>query len=647
MSRDDEQRVNARMWPLHGTAFWTTFGDHMLRQMLVVHVMRWGGDVLGLDRSMFLGWSVLILLAPFVFMAPLGGWLSARFDARRMLRLSQVFGVLVLAAGGVAIAQREYEVACLCLALKGLQSSFVGASKYGVLAGLAGDERGLMRGNAWFESLALMGIFLGTLGGLFFGEFSFSLGYDVREPALAMGLAITSILGLVLSFIVPKAKQIQTGKANSPEKTSGFLGALRREEGALLSAMGVAWFWFLGAALFTIGPIYVGQVFEGDSEGFLFLFGVFGAGLVAGTMICRWMAKGLIELGLVPFASLGISVLLVDLCIIGYPEELLSLGTIWGSWTGMRLMVDLFALACFGGVFTLPLQSFIQRALNPGEVAKAAASVNWLSAMLMCVAGVLVVAMWSQGMGARWIFLTLAVMNFVVMLFVYHMLPRFVWSFMVWVLTQVMYTYTMSYREKIPMEGAAVISCNHPSFVDFMFVAAALSHRPPRFIMHHTFFKMPVVGWLFRDLDIIPIAPRSEDEGIMQEAFDEVARTLEAGELVCIFPEGLVTFDGKLNAFRPGIEKIVTRTPVPVIPMALTGLWGSFFSRDHAGQKAMKEPFRKFKGEIELIVGDPIPAEGFTARKLGEITAQMGGWEPPREVNSPEDRALQEKSKES
>ncbi len=600
-------------------------------------------ELFGLSTETFLATSVLILLAPFVLVTPWSGWLSERLVASRTLRVAQALGVLILAAGGWAIGAREYEFGCICLFFKGIQSAVVGSAKYGALAEMVEDERGLVRGNMWLEALSPAGILLGTLAGLVAGELIADFGYSIRAMGAAALIAVPGLCGVTCAMWIPKLE------ATSSDERRGvaFLSTLRGEEGRFLSAMGVAWFWFLGAALFTVGPIYVGRIFEGGSYGFLFLSGVFGMGLIAGALLCRLMAKGLIELGLVPFASLGMSILLADLCWIGYPEQPIELAAIWSSWTGLRVVCDLFVLACLGGVFMLPLQSFIQRSLEAGEVSRIAAGVSWLSAIGMCIAGGFVVVMWTQGIEARWIFLTLAVMNFVVMLFVYHMLPRFVWAFMVWVLTQVMYRFTMEGREKIPMQGGAVISCNHPSFVDFMFVAAALSHRPPRFIMHHTFFKKPVVGWLFRDLDVIPIAPKSEDEELMQYAFDEVARSLEDGELVCIFPEGLVTFDGKLNAFRPGIERIIKRTPVPVIPLALKGLWGSFFSRDHEGQKAMKEPFRRFRAKIELIVGDAMEPESFSAKSLGEVTAQLGGWDPPRELNSEEDRAAQERSKSS
>src|SRR5262249_7315455 len=146
--------------------------------------------------------------------------------------------------------------------------------------------------------------------------------------------------------------------------------------------------------------------------------------------------------------------------------------------------------------------------------------------------------------------------------------------------------------------GAAVIVSNHVSFVDALVIAAA-SRRPIRFVMDHAIYEIPVLNFVFRTGKAIPIASKKEDPARLDRAYDEVAHALAEGELVCIFPEGRLTSDGDLSPFRPGIERIVARTPVPVVPMALRGLWGSFFSR--YGGAAMRRPFRRIWSRIEVV----------------------------------------------
>ena len=125
----------------------------------------------------------------------------------------------------------------------------------------------------------------------------------------------------------------------------------------------------------------------------------------------------------------------------------------------------------------------------------------------------------------------------------------------------------------------------------------------------------------------LPIAPARESCKKLEAAFDRIAKELEAGEVVCLFPEGKITEDGTMNLFRSGIEKIIERTPVPVVPMALKGMWGSFFSR-HGGLP-MRRPFRRFWSRVSLVIGEPMSPEEVSAKALQERVAKLGNLDSP------------------
>ena len=144
--------------------------------------------------------------------------------------------------------------------------------------------------------------------------------------------------------------------------------------------------------------------------------------------------------------------------------------------------------------------------------------------------------------------------------------------------------------------------------------------------MDHHIFRWPLLNFVFRTSKAIPIASAKEDPAMMERAFDEVAKALDAGDLVGIFPEGKITADGNINPFRPGITRILARNPVPVVPMALRGLWGSFFSRKDG--PAMTKPFRRgVLSKIELVTGAAVPAaEALPERLQTDVTALRGDW---------------------
>jgi 1-acyl-sn-glycerol-3-phosphate acyltransferase len=177
--------------------------------------------------------------------------------------------------------------------------------------------------------------------------------------------------------------------------------------------------------------------------------------------------------------------------------------------------------------------------------------------------------------------------------------------------------------EHIPEEGPAVLVCNHVSFVDALIIAAGC-RRPVRFVMDHNIFRVPVLNFIFRTGKAIPIASGKDNPQLLEKAYDEIAGALEHGDLVVIFPEGRITDTGELYPFRGGITRIVQRTPVPVVPLALRGLWGSFFSRK--GGKAMSRmshlaPFKK----ISLTVGEPVLPEQATPEVLQQKVLTLRG----------------------
>jgi 1-acyl-sn-glycerol-3-phosphate acyltransferase len=154
-------------------------------------------------------------------------------------------------------------------------------------------------------------------------------------------------------------------------------------------------------------------------------------------------------------------------------------------------------------------------------------------------------------------------------------------------------------------------------------VVAACVRRPIRFIMDHRIFRVPVLNWLFRTMQAIPVASAREDSAVKEAAFTTAAAALRAGEVVGIFPEGALTGDGEMHAFRPGIERMVADTPVPVVPMALSGLWGSFFSRSYEG-RAMRR-LRGVFSRIALTVAPPVPPERATPEALrAQVLALRG-----------------------
>nr|MBP8185403.1 1-acyl-sn-glycerol-3-phosphate acyltransferase [Pseudomonas sp.] len=196
--------------------------------------------------------------------------------------------------------------------------------------------------------------------------------------------------------------------------------------------------------------------------------------------------------------------------------------------------------------------------------------------------------------------------------------PEFSMRFMIWLLSHSMYRVEHRGLAQIPDTGAALLVCNHVSFVDALLIGGAV-RRPIRFVMYYKIYNLPVLNFIFRTAGTVPIAGRNEDLLIYDAAFKKIAQYLQAGELVCLFPEGKLTTDGELNEFKSGVEKVLAENPVPVIPMALQGLWGSFFSRDPS-----KGLFRRLWSRVSLVAGPPLAASTDRLALQAAVSALRG-----------------------
>ena len=196
--------------------------------------------------------------------------------------------------------------------------------------------------------------------------------------------------------------------------------------------------------------------------------------------------------------------------------------------------------------------------------------------------------------------------------------------FLAWVLIHTMYRVNKEGLDNVPDEGACIVVCNHVSYVDAIVIAASV-RRPIRFIMDHRIFRIPLLNWVFRTMNAIPVASERDDAALKEAAFERAASALRAGEIVGIFPEGRLTESGDMGPFRPGLERMLRETPVPVVPMALRGLWGSFFSRSHQG-RAMRR-WRGMFSRITLVAAPAIPAQSATLPALHAQVASLRGDE--------------------
>ncbi|MCS4511392.1 MFS transporter [Xylophilus ampelinus] len=557
-----------------------------------------------------------LFILPFLLFSATSGQLTDKHDKTQMIRFVKnlEIAIMLLAAAGFVLG--NVVVLLVCTFLMGLHSTLFGPVKFAYLPQVL-HERELTGGNGMVEMGTFVAILLGQVAG----------GLLVAVPQVGHAWVAGACVALALAGRLV-AQGIPRAPATDPQlrinwnpftETWRNLKLAHGNTAVFRSLLGISWMWFFGAVFLSQFPYFAREVLHGDERVASLLLVVFSVGIGTGSLLCEVLSRRQVEIGLVPLGAIGMSVFAIDLYFAsrGLPAvPVMGLSAFVSQAAHWRVMADLALLSLFAGLYSVPMYALIQLRSQPTHRARIIAANNILNALFMIASSVIAGGLLAAGATVPRIFLLTGIANALVAAYIFLLVPEYLLRFIAWVASRFVYRFRIRGDARIPLQGAAVLVCNHVSFVDPVLLMAA-SPRPIHFVMDHRIFATPVLGALFRLAKAIPIAPQKEDPAIYEAAFARVAHALREGELVAIFPEGAITQDGTLQPFKGGIMKILEQAradglEVPVVPMALSNLWGSFFSRIElrgGTRRAMVKPFRRgFFNRVGLDVGAPLPA---------------------------------------
>ena len=557
-----------------------------------------------------------LFILPFLLFSATSGQLADKYDKAVLIRFVKWLEIAIMVVAGWGFVQQEVALLLFCVFLMGLHSTLFGPVKFAYLPQHL-DERELTGGNGMVEMGTFVAILLGNVaGGLLIAVPGAGAAY------VAWSCVALAVLGRLLSQWIPASPSTDSALRinwNPITETWRNLKLAHGNIAVFRSLLGISWMWFFGAVFLSQFPSFAKEVLHGNEQVASLLLVVFSIGIGVGSLLCEVLSRRHVEIGLVPLGAIGMSVFAIDLYFASRglpPAGSLTLGQFVQQSAHWRVMADLALLSLFAGLYSVPMYALIQLRAQPSHRARIIASNNILNALFMIVSAVGVGLLLKLGFTIPQVFLITGLLNAVVAAYIFLLVPEYLLRFVAFIATRLIYRFRVRGGEHIPLEGPAILVCNHVSFVDAVLLMAA-SPRPIRFIMDHRIFQIPLLGTLFKLAKAIPIAPQREDPVVYEQAFDQARAVLADGELLCIFPEGAITRDGELGEFKGGIMKVLEAHPVPVIPLALQNLWGAFFSRVNG--TAMTRPFRRgVLSDVGLVAGDPLPPAAVTPAALRE-----------------------------
>ena len=611
-----------RFAPFFATQFLGAFNDNIFRNGLIIVITFQGIKVFGLTASELANIAGALFILPFFLFSATAGQLADKYEKSRLMRIIKVVEICLMLFAAFAFVTHQYRLLFGVLFLMGCQSTLFGPVKYAYLPQKLSTGE-LVGGNALVES----GTYLAIIFGLIVGGISVAIDPD-NQYVLSACLVGIATLGYIASRSIPDTPPVDPELEinwNAWSETWRIVGFARENRSVFLSILGISWFWFFGSAVTLQIPAYTLDILNGNEEITTVLLVAFAVGVGVGSLLCEKLSGHRIELGLVPFGSIGLSIFAIDLYFakpIQDPVAVETFTELLARPGNARVLFDMAMLGAFGGLYSVPLYAMIQERATRQHLSRIIAANNIINSVFMVAAAGLALGLLGAGFTIPEIFVTLGLLNILVAIYIYTLLPEFLMRFVAWILISTLYRIRVTGIENIPDEGPAILVCNHVSYADALIIGGSIS-RPARFVMWYKIFDVPFLRFIFRHAKAIPIASSREDAEVLAQAYERIDNELAEGNVVCIFPEGAITRDGNVHEFRPGVEKIIARRPVPVIPVGLAGMWGSWFSRRSNGS-LRRLPGRLF-ARVDVRIGEPVKPADATAPGLELLVRTLRG----------------------
>jgi acyl-[acyl-carrier-protein]-phospholipid O-acyltransferase / long-chain-fatty-acid--[acyl-carrier-protein] ligase len=534
----------------------------------------------------------LIFTVPFIIFSPLAGYLVDKYSRRRVIIGAKIIEILAMLIGIGALAGNSWPYMCVVVFIIASQSVIFSTAKYALLADMLKDNE-ISQGNGLLQ----MSMFLGVLAGTAFGGYALSF-FTTRFWEIGFLLTSFALIGLLMALRLPSfEKEVPPEALNikSTRDVRRVLADISRAKPLFQTLLGLAFFWF-AAAIFQINILLYGVSVSYLHNVHISVMLVWVAiGIACGGLLAGKLSEGKVELGLVPLSAAGISVFCL---LLGFIPSTYSL-----------TLILLFFLGLSAGCFTVPLNAFFQTRSPVNRRGQFLAVLNVVTALaVLCGSVLLWVSSAVFSMGPERIFLLMGALAAVVTIYILWKFPEALARMCVWIFVHTYYRLKIVNQENIPDRGAALLVCNHVSFLDGMVISASLK-RPVRFLMDRKIYNLPGINFFCRILRVIPISA-DDPPKVLVKALQEAREELRSGGIVCVFPEGGLTRTGNMLSFRRGYTHIIKGLRVPIIPMNIDKMWGDIFS--WSGGKWIWKIARQIPYPVTVSAGKPLTADAKT-----------------------------------
>lgn len=539
-----------------------------------------------------------LILLPFILLLSPAGFVSDRFRKTEVMRYSGWAALIACCMVTVCYYQGWFWPALGMTFLLAAQSALYSPAKYGFIKQLFGKSR-LGEANGVVASLSILAILSGTFAYSIAFESLFPEGAQTEaEIILAIApigwlLILSSLIELIMMYRIPQlesessAKNFKWKKFLSGQMMRSSLEPLSQARAIRLSVIGLAVFWAVGQVMLAAFPAFLKD--EMGVTNTIVVQGILactGLGIAIGAMFAGRFSRNYIETGLLPIGALGLAI---------------GLFILPGLQSTYLAGLNFFFIGLMGGIFIVPLNALIQFFAEEDKLGKTLAASNWVQNISMLSFLLITVSFSLLGWTSKSLLQLIAVVALIGSFYTIYQLPQSLTRFILTCFFSSRYRIKVQGMKNIPAQGGVLLLGNHISWIDWAIIQIA-SPRPVRFVMINTIYERWYLKWLFDLFACIPI----QSNAASRKSLETIAKCLDNGEVVCLFPEGAISRNGHLAEFKKGYEHAcgLVNNDIKIIPFYLHGLWGSRFSR--SSERLKRTSSHGITRNLSVAFGTPL-----------------------------------------
>ena len=560
-----------------------------------------------------------MILLPFIFLFSPAAFINDKFSRTKVIRLSALAAVGISALICLCYAIGEFYMAFALTLLLAAQSAVYSPAKYSIIKSIVGTEQ-LGMANGIIQALTIIAILFSSFAFSFFFESHYIASNDpnvVLQSVWGIGIALIAFSALEAYFafkipFFPQTAELSEEKFSAKQYASLHylkenIRTLRQNKNIWLSVIGLSLFWGVSQVIVAAFPAHYKAIFQADNAIVIqAILAVSGLGLILGSYVAGKMSHLHIELGIVPVGAVGIFISLFCLTLTD---------------SNLFLTICSFAFGFFGGLFIVPLNATIQYFAPEAISGKIMAGNNFMQNVLMVAFLLLSILFVKLSFSTTNLLIFASLVCLVGSFYTMLQLPHLFTRLLLLPILKTGYRFHVNGLKNLPQSGGVLLLGNHISWIDWLVLQAA-SPRAIKFVMYRPIYNKWYLTWFLRIFKVIPIGG-----GASKESIQTIRSYLENGEVVALFPEGHISYNGQINEFQKGFEHVLEGLEnITTVPFYLRGLWGSSFSRANSHYKILS----KKRGKREVLVAFGKPINGFidaVAMKQKVVELSFSAWE--------------------